>query len=129
MKNVSAFETIVSDFQIQLLASLAEFFGKTGVHFSVHSEYNMPSVDGAINSRTGFPAVGMPFELAIIIEANPIWIDIYPNGADAYETKDGTYDARKWQVRFEYSAFSSLNELAESFLKEVENQFEARKSL
>lgn len=124
----SAFETVVSSFQIRLLASLAEFFGRSGVYFSVHSEYKKPSVNRAVSSQTGFPAVGMPFELAIKIEAAPIFIDIYTNGADAYETKDGTYDPKRWQARFEASAFQSLNDLAQSFLKEVENRLETRKS-
>ena len=52
----SAFETVVSGFQLRLLASLAEFFGRSDVCFSVHSEYNKPSVNGAVTSQTGFPA-------------------------------------------------------------------------
>lgn len=126
--NDSAFDTVVSGFQIRLLASLAEFLGRSGVNFSVHSEYKRPSVNGVVTSQTGFPAIGMPFELAITIEAVPIFIDIYTNGADAYEPKDGTYDPKKWQARFEASAFPSLNDLAQSFLKEVETRLETRKS-
>ncbi|MGR3514276.1 MAG: hypothetical protein ACU0GG_16060 [Paracoccaceae bacterium] len=120
----SAFETVVSSFQIKLLASLAEFLGRSGARFSVHSEYKIPSVDGAINSQTGFAAAGMPFELAITIQTDPIWIDIYTNGADAYEPQDGTYDPKKWQVRYEAAAFPSLAALAQSFLREIDNRFE-----
>jgi hypothetical protein len=65
----------------------------------------------------------MPFELAVEIKTSSICIDVYTRGADAYETGNGKYNAKNWQVRYEKPAFANLDELAATLLDELSVRF------